>query len=57
MAIELSQCKRCDTRFQPWELRCPKCNRSLPVVGASLLLILLFAGLLIAEAVRWLGLW
>ena len=55
--MKLSGCKGCRTRFQPWELRCPKCGRSLPIVGAAAILVAALMAYLFAQAGLRIGLW
>jgi hypothetical protein len=49
----ISECKKCRTRFWPWKLWCPNCGRALPIVGATILLALLFAFCAIAALFSW----
>ncbi len=54
MSIKLSRCKGCGTCFQPWDLRCPKCGRWIPLIPAMAILATAFA---VYEIGLWLGIW
>jgi len=42
MRFRISCCKACGACIEPWKLRCPKCGRLLPIVGAVAFLAILF---------------